>query len=357
MTGRREDDVGWPRPGFSLPRVAAQMRAAVARCELDLGGLAVLTEAATGAYACTAALAALGGARRVYALAQGTAYGSADRVAAETLAVARAVGVERRVEIVRGRPAATAAAREADIVTNSGSLRPLDADLIGRLPLGAVVALMYEAWEFRAADVDLAACRGRGVPVAAVNERHPRVGVFPYLGPLAVQQLHEAGIPVHGCRLAVLCDNGFAPFLRATLELLAEAVEVAATVDALPSRGGPFDAVLVALRPRDRPVLDAGAAERLAARLGRTPVVQYWGDVDRGALRALGVPVWPPLEPRPGHMGILMSAAGPDPVVRLQAGGLRAAEIVHRRRGAFADLAGTEAELLEPWRTADGRPS
>jgi hypothetical protein len=30
-------------------------------------------------------------------------------------------------------------------------------------------------------------------------------------------------------------------------------------------------------------------------------------------------------------MGILLSAIGPEPVIRLQAGGLRAAEIVFRR--------------------------
>lgn len=337
------------RPGFAQPRLVTLMRAAVERCGLDLAGLTVLTEAATGAYASTATIAALAGARRVYAHARSTRYGTAEQLGSETLALARAAGVGERIEILEESPLKVA--HDADVVTNSGSLRPLGAALIERLPEGAVVALMYEAWEFRSADLDLAACRRHGVPVAAVNERHPRVGVFPYLGPLAARQLHEAGIPVHGCRIAVLCDNPFAPFIRETLERLAATVEVAASIDALPDRAG-FDAVLVALRPGERPVLDASQARQLVARLGVTPVVQYWGDIDRAALHLLGVPYWPPTGARPGHMAILLSALGPDPVIRLQAGGLRAAEIVRRQRSASTDPT-DEAELLCPRREGE----
>ena len=57
---------------------------------------------------------------------------------------------------------------------------------------------MFEAWEFREADLDLAACRDRGIRVAAVNERHPDVGVFPFLGPLCVRLLADAGVAARG---------------------------------------------------------------------------------------------------------------------------------------------------------------
>ena len=49
------------------------MTAAIERCQLDLAGQVVLTEAATGAYAVTPVLAALAGAQ-VYALAAATRY-------------------------------------------------------------------------------------------------------------------------------------------------------------------------------------------------------------------------------------------------------------------------------------------
>jgi hypothetical protein len=81
------------------------------------------------------------------------------------------------------------------------------------------------------------------------------------------------------------------------------------------------DAVVVALRPRPEPVLDAIETSRLADRWPGTVVAQFWGDIDRQRLAAAGVPYWPVDPPAPGHMAILPSDIGPEPVVRLQAGG------------------------------------
>ena len=53
------------RPGLNPLRLVRLMRQAVARCELDLSGAVVLTEAASGAYVVTPVLAALAGAARV----------------------------------------------------------------------------------------------------------------------------------------------------------------------------------------------------------------------------------------------------------------------------------------------------
>ena len=204
---------------------------------------------------------------------------------------------------------------------------------------------MYEAWEFRPSDVDLAACLARQIPIVALNERHPTVGVFPYLGVLAVRELHDAGFAVQGCRIAVLCDNAFGFFICRTLESVGSAVCQAETLDELPSES--FDAVLVALVPRGRPVVDADWARRLVARHGQVPLVQFWGDLDRATLASIGVPVWPPDAPAPGHMGILFPTMGPEAVIRLQAGGLRAAELVYRG-GTAAATPDSVAELVRP---------
>ena len=77
---------------------------------------------------------------------------------------------------------------------------------------------MFEAWEFRGDDFDLAACREQGIAVAGVNERHPDVAVFPFLGPLAVRLLRNGGFDPAGRRIALLCDNPFAAFILAGLK-------------------------------------------------------------------------------------------------------------------------------------------
>ena len=66
---------------------------------LDLSGLNVVTEAATGAFAVTAAIAALAGAE-VQAIAADSQYGSFDDARIATLSVAAACGVEPRVHVL-----------------------------------------------------------------------------------------------------------------------------------------------------------------------------------------------------------------------------------------------------------------
>ena len=176
------------------------MKDAIGRLGLELSGHTVLTEAATGAYAVTPVLAALSGAR-VFALSNATRYASADEIEKATRGLAQVAGVADRIELVYEKSPDLLNA--IDVVTNSGQVRPIDKTMISCLKSASVVPLMYEAWEYRPADIDLNACRSRGIMVAGTNERHPAVDVFSFLGPLAVRQLHDAGIAVHGCHIVV----------------------------------------------------------------------------------------------------------------------------------------------------------
>jgi hypothetical protein len=325
-TAPGRDATATARPGLDPRRLARLIDAAIERCELDLSGLTVLTEAASGAYAVTPVLAARAGAR-VLALAGPTRYATAAELAAGTAELAARAGVTGRIELLPARTPEAAAA--ADIVTNSGQVRPIDAGMAALLKPSAVVPLMYESWEYRAADVDLAACRRRGIAVAGTNETHPAVGVFSFLGPMAVRALHEAGVAVYGSRVVLLCDNPFGPHITGYLRGCGAVVAAARELTPVVLEGG-CDAVVCALRPGPAPVLGAAAAALLAGAAPGSVLIQYWGDADRAALAAAGVPVWPPQPPPAGHMGVLPSAVGPEPVVRLQAGGLKVGELLAR---------------------------
>jgi hypothetical protein len=303
------------------------MRAAVERLRLDLRGLTVFTEAATGAYAVTPVLAAMAGAERVWALTRPSRYGSTAEVMAQTGELAQLAGVDGNLRFITEKSRDIVA--RADIVTNSGHVRPIDAEMVGWMKPGAVVPLMYEAWEFRDTDLDLAACRLRGIPVAGTNERHPEVNVFAFLGLMAVRMLLDAGIEVYGARILLLCDNPFAPFISRGLADAGAEVETApslAAASADPLR----DAVLVALTPQDSPVMADADAAILAATQPQAVVAQFWGDLDRQALARRGVQFWPASAPAPGHMGILPSHLGPEPIIRLQSGGLKVGEVMAR---------------------------
>ena len=306
-------------------RLADPMRDAVERCRLDLAGAVVFTEAASGPYVVTPLLAALGGAEQVYAYCRTTSHGTAEDVAGHTLHLARWLGIDDRIEIVFEK--SPQVLKKADVVTNSGHLRPLDGGVIDLLKSTAVIPLMYEAWELRDGDVDVERCRARGIKVGGTNERHPAVDVFSFLGAMAVKLLHDAGVAVYKSRILLLCDNPFAPFLERGLAGAGASVDL---YDALPMRTEPqpHDAILVAMQPRTNPVIRKEEARRIGTYWKRAVVAQFWGDLDRAALGAHDVPFAPAHAPAPGHMGALPSCIGAEPVIRLQTGGLKAGEVL-----------------------------
>ncbi len=329
------------RPRPLVDDMLGSMHRRIAALGLDLSGLTVITEAATGVYACTAPIAAMAGAAHVHAVARDTRrYGSFEDAASATLSLAEAAGVADRITVSRTVERWMLAG--CDILTNSGHLRPISAEMIAHLPDRAVIALMFEAWEFRDADLDLLACRKRGIRVVGVNERHPQVGVFPFLGPLCVRLLSDAGLSLSGSRITLLCDNPFAPFIEQGLTCAGAFVALnpsgRAGADLEP------DAVVVALDPSRNSPLEEQDLSALAGSGREVLLAQFWGDIDREAARRVWPgPVWPPNEPPRGHMAVLLSDLGHEPVVRLQAGGLRAAEIVSRNV-VLAD--GGVAELI-----------
>lgn len=315
-------------PGHSGDRLLRLARRSVAQTRLDLSGRVVLTEAATGAYAVTPVVAALAGAE-VVALTRETRYGTVDEVTRQVMALAEAAGVADRITVTTERRPADIA--RADVITNSGHVRPIDEAMVASMKPTAVVPLMFEAWEAEAgrSDLDVPALRKHGVAVAGTNERHPDVDVFSYLGLMAVKQLLDAGIPAYRSRIALLCDNPFSDFIVRGLTGAGAEVTVADTLDELLTAEQP-DALIVAMRPTGSPVLTAAELDALAGRWPDTVVAQYWGDLDRDGLARHGQPVWPPSAPGAGHMGVLPSAVGPDPIVRLQTGGLKVAEVLLR---------------------------
>ena len=303
---------------------------------LDLEGASVLTEAATGAYSVTPILAALGGASAVAAVTRPGRHGSVAEVRAETLALAELAGVDDRVTIHD--EVTPALVSVADIVTNSGHVRPIDARMAGWMRPGPVVPLMFEAWEIDLGrdDVDLDALRAQGARFAGTNERHPAVDVFSYLGPMAVKLLADAAVSAYGSSLLLVCDNPFSPYLRDGLTRAGASVRCRTEFSA-EDLDGDLDGIVVALKPRAEAVLDNADVAAIAARASGAVLAQFWGDLPRATCAGLGIACAPTDEPAAGHMGVLPSAVGPEPIVRLQAGGLKVASILRRPEASWSD--------------------
>ena len=74
-------------------------------------------------------LAALGGAKSVAAVTRSTRYGTVEEVTEQTLALADLLGVTERITI-HSDAVDAGLVEAADVVTNSGHIRPIDARVV-----------------------------------------------------------------------------------------------------------------------------------------------------------------------------------------------------------------------------------
>lgn len=326
-------------------RAARLVHESVERMRLDLRGAAVLTEAATGEFAVTAAIAAVAGARRVIAVTRDSSHGSAEMAIEAVRRFASLCGAPEIIEFHVGD--ARLVAPLADVVTNLGFVRPLDAAFVSQLQSDAVVALMCEGWECRPSDVDLSACRARGVPVLATNEESPDVDVFRYSGMLAAVLLVEAGIEVYKSRVVVYGTDRFAPVIARALRRMGARAWVATELRSAAARRSlaNADALLCAQYASDVPVIGTEGvigAEQLAVLAPSITVVQFAGGIDDAGLARRGIHVYPTPTVSARRMARTLAGLGPRPVVELHTAGLKVAELL---RAAVRDgCRGVEAE-------------
>ena len=173
----------------------------VSRFNLNLQGKIVLTEAATGNFVVTPVIAAVAGAT-IYAFTKDSKYGDINEVKKQTMELARELQVSEKIDVITNIDELEL--HNIDIVTNSGFLRPINREFINKLSSDCVIPLMWEPWEYRKNELDLDACRKKGIKVYGTNENDPKLKTIEYLGPITKNLLNEHNvIPRHGKVLLV----------------------------------------------------------------------------------------------------------------------------------------------------------
>ena len=122
----------------------------------------------------------MAGAKKVMAWTQDSVYGSAESAICQWRNILASTG-NTEIDFHVG-SLNVDHLKQADVITNSAFLRPLDKEKLKHTKRGIVIPLMYEKWEFRASDIDIEYCRKRGIKVAGTNERHPLLQIFSICG-------------------------------------------------------------------------------------------------------------------------------------------------------------------------------
>jgi len=303
------------------------VREQIAVLELDLSALTVVAGAAAGYQAAVATAAALAGAGRVVAFTrESKGYPNAAEAASATLAFARYANVSERVEVVNRID--SRGWHDVDILVNCFQVGPISRAIVELLPPHAVISLMAEPWELRPGIVDIDACGDAGIKIAAPNLGHPAIRLLPELAQLSCMLLAEAGIDPPDAAVAVFCDTPCAPFIESALRSRGARVSIfphplLLTADA-------WDAIIVAMRPSDKPSMNINSLGRIFENGRPALLVQFSGEIDRSAASYFGLRVWPPKKPGRGQLGMPLDALGPGPTIRKATGGLKAAEAVYR---------------------------
>jgi hypothetical protein len=243
---------------------------------------------------------------------------------------------------------------EADIITNLGFVRPLDAPFLHRLKPSAVIPLMWETWEFRSTDLDLAESIRQGIMVLGTNEDHPDLQQFHYVGSLAKKLLFEMDIEVFHSQIVLVGGGKFGT--TAYHSLCASGANV---YQIRPAYGDSLNNTTIKMHLADCDAIvfvehqysekligDGGqiTAQELHSLNPGIVVVHIAGNVDYKDLTHLKIPIRPFRFSSHGYMSVTTAYLGPKPLIQLHSAGLKVGEAMARARLAGLDCK-TAAEL------------
>lgn len=325
-------------------RAVRLMKSVIQDLALDLRGMNVLTEAASGPFAVTPVLAALAGAERVVAIGRDSSWGTYTEVSQHIRQLATIAGCQDRIEI-SNRPALEHA-QGMNIVTNLGFVRPIDSALISHLPQDAAIPLMWEPWEYRPNEIDLDACRARGIPVLGTNESNPRLKIFSYLPRVVEKLLLEREIEVERSRLLLIASSPFGPAIQhGLIDSGAEVQRIDPTTEAnwatkAEALIGSIDAIVIAEHRSPKTIIGPhGLSPQLLAQQD-AELIHLCGAIDNKALSHAGMSKHPARIVSQGVMTVTTDYVGPRPVIDLHAGGLTVgAHLVRLLRQGINEIA------------------
>lgn len=328
-------------------RIGNLLRQAVSRFGISLNSYSILTEAASGYFAVTSLLAAMGGSKKVFAMVRDSKYGRAEEIALNTLTLAEKFGVKDRIEILFSRNDVRIA--QADIVTNLGFVRPINAELIGKLKNNVSISLMWETWEFRPQDLDLALCHSLGIPVLGTNEHHPDLKIFSYIGHVVLKLLYGLEIEVFKSNVVIVGSGEFAEEARNTLTkagAIPELIDVGDLSTALGKKLIQGADALVLLEHHDRRLL-IGEEGLISAKevyeLNTSLVIAHvCGGANQRDLESAGLRFLPRDIAPAGYMSVSTTYVGPRPVIELHAAGIKVGQVM--AEAVAKGLSGINAE-------------
>ena len=294
--------------------------------DLNLKSYVVLTEVGSNNYIYTPIIPLLAGAKKVYAWTRDSSYGNGEEITASCFKIAEALGLENRLEFSINK-INSEHINKADIITNSGFIRPINQALLKYAKPNIAVPLMFEAWEIRNQDLDIEACTSNKVRVAGTWENHPKINVFNYVKELTLKLLFEAGYEISGNKFIIWSSDHFGEKAEEVLKYNnAEEVIVTTDYNVLLSHIKNVDAVLLFDYHETRDYFSPNGLfnlNELKQVNNHFGIVHLYGSVDVNYLREKNIQVYPDKNGKAQNMTFTLAHVGLLPVIRLLTAGFK----------------------------------
>ena len=320
----------------------------VGEYKLDLEGLSVYTEAASGYYLFTPIICSVAEAKKIYAVTKDSSWGRAVEIKRATYEVVNRWNLGKSVEVVREKKPDHVS--ECDIITNLGFVRPIDAEMISWMKKTAVIPLMWETWEFRPNEIDISECKKRGILMLGTDEH--KINFIDYTGYLTWKLLLESRIEVFKNKIFVISSN---PVARAINRLFHNnGVEFRWTsfhrniegefkvyhIDRHDKKSildyiSQCDAIVCDEKSFDMPIIGCEGIitpEELREANDSVLFIFRSGVIDYERMKQLGISIYPDKQVPFGYSTTCSYSLGPRSVIELHVAGLKVGETMARAR-------------------------
>lgn len=330
--------------------------------KLDLNGLTVLTECASNAYGYTAFMALIAGAR-VIALGKDSTHGKFENSKKAILdMVEREKLTNFQIDFFENELPDNMWAK-AEIITNSGFLRPFTREKISRMGDKAVLPLMWETWELRPNELDIKACQDFSIPVIGTNEHFPGADMFGYPGMLAIKLILESGLELIN-NIIVLLGGGLTGRLIAETftNLKLDFIWFTENGNEKNYFNHKYSDLNLLLEQENLDLIFCADHVTMSEIVGRQSTITFsdikkrfkniaWchlmGPIDTEELKSSGIDFYPKSIKPFGYMSYDTDNLGWGPVIILNSAGLKVGEIAARSRMAGNSVENAIRETVE----------
>jgi hypothetical protein len=313
----------------------------IQKYKLDLTGLTVFTEYASGNYLYTGIAASLANAKRIFFYNRSL---TLSQIQDATKGFADNPIYFRNIAITNARTGILT----SDIITNAGKVRPITATDAMMMKPTAVIALMMSPDQVRESDIVLAELARAGIAVIGTDEA--KIGILDSIGFKIAKACFAAGLSVWGDEYAIMASGPISDYIckffaRNNVEY-----------ELLPWNNmdlKKLDAIIVAeyydkgIQIGNNGIL---TVKQIQDANPFVKVVNISGAVDVNGLQEAGISVFPPMMAEQDHTTLSGDYLSYKVTFELNVASLKAAEIVARARlsGKSKDCAEQEAVLNGP---------